>query len=163
MPYIRALAVFFVLGLAACTTTQYVSENPRHLAKRFCNFTQNERSSAPSTLFTPSLVSAINSALVRNDIIAKAHPDEKPPFGDGIPYQAYQDNAPVCSVGKWIGPEADLRLEINHKFPKEPTANWTDHIVLKKIGPEWRIDDILYGNDHTEGLRDALKNAFSSN
>ena len=163
MNFVRVLAVLFVLSLAACTTTQPASENPRRLAKRFCLFTNNEASSAPASLFTPSLVSAINSALVKNDIIARKYPDEKPPFGDGIPYQAYQDNAPVCSVGKWIGPEADLRLEISHKFPKEPTANWTDHIVLKKIGPQWRIDDILYGNDHTEGLRDALKNAFSSN
>src|SRR6266536_852039 len=45
-------------------------------------------------LVTRSLTAAINDAEKKNDDIAAAKPNDKPPLGDGVPYQSHPDQAP---------------------------------------------------------------------
>ena len=44
-------------------------------------------------LVTRSLGAAIDEAIRKNDEIAAAEPGDKPPLGDGVPFQSYPDDA----------------------------------------------------------------------
>lgn len=112
-------------------------------------------------LVTRSLSEAIDKALAKNDAIAAAHPEEKPPLGDGVPFQAYPDHAPVCRI-KAVAPlEGGIGVEIEHQFPDQPSASWTDRLVVKTEEGLAKIDDILYGPEKFEtGLRGALATVF---
>ena len=97
-------------------------------------------------------------------MIAKATPDEKPPFGDGIPYQAFPDVAPVCEVGKITEKSGRIELEIGYVFPETPNGIWTDALKLVPQGDRLLIDDILFANvangEPDQGLRKVLFEAF---
>ena len=59
------------------------------LAEAFCKTRTTGDAEAVKPLLTPSLLAVIAEAEDRNRIIAESTPDEKPPFGDGIPYQSF--------------------------------------------------------------------------
>jgi hypothetical protein len=133
----------------------------RAVAERFCTFLDGKRQ--PGTdLFTPSLLKIIAAAQAKNNMIAKAHPDEKPPLGDGIPYQAFPDQAIFCRPGQNLHSEHQLYMEVAYIFPDEPDADWVDHLKLVKVGTDWKIDDIIYGHNHTEHLRVVLQNVLAA-
>jgi hypothetical protein len=109
-------------------------------------------------------VKVIEEAKARNDVIAKATPDEKPPFGDGIPYQAFPDVAEGCEAGEISDESGRVEVEIDYLFPKTPKANWTDRLKLVADGDRLLIDDILFANvangEPDQGLRRVLFDAF---
>jgi hypothetical protein len=113
---------------------------------------------------TPSLTGAIDEAKARNDIIAKAAPAEKPPFGDGIPYQAFPDVPEACEVGRFSEKAGGGEIEVAYRFPSTKNADWTDRLKLVPDGNGFRIDDILFANvangEPDQGLRGALFDAF---
>jgi len=129
----------------------------------FCFVKDMPPAAGPVMIVTPALADEIGKALDKNEVIAKAHPDEKPPLGDGIPFQSYQDLTPKCEVGKISGEGVGAVVEIKHIFPDTPSANYSDRLVL---GPGWKpgfygIDDVLYGADGDNGtLRKTLVEAF---
>lgn len=129
----------------------------------FCLMKDNPPGPDLMVLATPSLAAEIGKALAKNDEIQKAHPDEKPPLGDGIPFQSYPDLSPKCEVGKVEGEGAGAVVEIRHGFPEAPSADYSDRIVL---GHGWTrgtlgIDDVLYGEKGGGGtLRRTLAEAF---
>jgi hypothetical protein len=85
----------------------------------------------------------------------------KPPLGDGVPFQAYQDVAPECRVGSVATAGDVVHVDVEHRFPDTPAANWTDRLVVRTEDGLARIDDILYGPEKFElGLRDVLDTAF---
>ena len=114
-------------------------------------------------LLTPSLVKVIEEAKARSDVIAKATPDEKPPFGDGIPYQSFPDVAEGCEAGE-ASDKMGIEIEVKYLFPKTPNADWTDRLKLVTEGDKLLVDDILYANvangEPDQGLRQALFEAF---
>lgn len=130
------------------------------LGEAFCLVKDFPETAGPAMLVTPSLEAEIRKAAERSDQIAKAHPDEKPPLGDGVPYQSFPDVAPACEVGAISGQGPGAVVEIRHRFPQEPGADFTDRLVL---GQGWHdgilgIDDVLYGAEGSEdGLRKVLK------
>jgi hypothetical protein len=102
-------------------------------------------------LLTPSLLAAMNEAIAKNDAYETAHPGDKPPLGDGVPFQSYPDVAPKC-VAADAAPDA-LEVDIEYRFD-DPEANWTDRVVLARVDGRLMVDDILYGvNGFQEGLR----------
>ena len=129
----------------------------------FCLMKDNPPGADLMVLVTPSLADEIGKALAKNDEIQKAHPDEKPPLGDGIPFQSFPDVSPKCQVGKVTGEGAGAVVEIRHGFPETPRADYSDRIVL---GEGWTrgtlgIDDVLYGEEGGGGtLRKTLVEAF---
>ena len=129
----------------------------------FCLVKDFPPAAGPTMIVTPALADEIGKALARNDVIAKAHPDEKPPLGDGVPFQSYQDATPTCEVGKIAGEGIGAVVEIRHIFPDTPSANYSDRLVL---GQGWQkdvygIDDVLYGAVGGNGsLRKTLVEAF---
>ncbi len=131
----------------------------KKLAEQFCTFLKTDAPPSAS-LFTPDLIKEIALAQRQNDVIAKAHPDEKPPLGDGVPYQGVPDHAPVCQPGTNIHVDHQVYMEVSHQFPKDAKSNWTDRLKLVKTVQGWRIDDIVYDPDYDIGLRDVLTESF---
>jgi hypothetical protein len=141
------------------------ADTPRAVAEKFCATRLDNDEKALRPLLAPSLVKAIEEAEARNDIIARASPDEKPPFGDGIPYQSFPDAAPVCEVGEEKQVPGRTEIEVRYLFPDNTSgANWTDRLVLIASDDLLLIDNVIFEtsvNDTDEiSLRSVLFNAF---
>lgn len=156
-----AAQLFFAAALAG---TALAADDPRSLGEAFCKARLSGSENATVALLTPSLIKVIDEAKARNDVIAKATPGEKPPFGDGIPYQAFPDVAPGCEVGKITDKSGRVEVEIEYLFPETPNGNWTDALKLVPEGDRLLIDDILFADvangEPDQGLRRVLFDAF---
>jgi hypothetical protein len=141
----------------------FAADDPRAVAAAFCKARLADDEAATMALLTPSLVKVIEEAKARSDVIAKATPDGKPPFGDGIPYQSFPDVAEGCEAGE-AGDKTGIEIEVKYLFPKTPNADWTDRLKLVTEGDTLLVDDILYANvangEPDQGLRQALFEAF---
>jgi hypothetical protein len=140
------------------------ADTPRAIAEKFCATRLEGDEKALRLLLTPSLLEAIEEAEARNDIIAKASPDEKPPLGDGIPYQTYPDMAPECEVGAEKQVDGRTEIELRNVFPDAEGTDWTDRLILVESAGRLLIDNIVFEtsvNDTDEiSLRSVLFNAF---
>ncbi len=158
------MRVILSIGLAAVLLASPAAaqeDDPGALLGRLFCHAGNEGEKAVRYLLTRSLNAEIDKALAKNDVIAAANPDEKPPLGDGVPFQAYQDVAPECRVGSVATAGDVVHVDVEHRFPDTPAANWTDRLVVRTEDGLARIDDILYGPEKFElGLRDVLDTAF---
>jgi hypothetical protein len=157
--------IFSALCLLLCFVGHALAaDTPRAVAGKFCATRLDGNEKALRPLLTPSLIKSIEEAEVRNDIIAKASPDEKPPFDDGIPYQSFPDAAPVCEVGDEKQVPGRTEIEVRYLFPDTEGANWTDRLVLIASDDRLLIDNVIFEtsvNDTDEiSLRSVLFNAF---
>lgn len=145
--------------LAACPAQ---AEDAAQIAEAFCAARQADDEAATLKLMTPSLQQAVQDAQARNQVLADANPMEKPPFGDGIPYQAFPDAAPVCNAGDKGELGGQATIQVRYEFPDEPSGSWTDRLVL--ADGDALIDDIVYQQFPTDsqlyGLRRSLREAF---
>jgi hypothetical protein len=152
------------LAVALFAGGALAADEPRSVAEAFCKARLADDEGKTLALLTPSLVKVIEEAKARNDVIAKATPDEKPPFGDGIPYQAFPDVAQGCEAGEISDKSGRVEVEIDYLFPETPKANWTDRLKLVADGHRLLIDDILFANvangEPDQGLRRVLFDAF---
>lgn len=137
---------------------QPVSETPVEVAQKFCDTHLPgtlEAEQATMQLLTPSLRAAMDEAVKKNDTWEAAHPGEKPPLGDGVPFQSYPDTPEKCVAGAVSadGTEVDIEYQFD-----DPLANWTDRVKLATVDGRLMVDDILYGvNGYDESLRSALE------
>jgi hypothetical protein len=161
---VRALAAGSLAFAVWCCGAALAFETQQEVGTAFCAARVANDEQQVRALLAPSLLKVIEEAERRNDAIAKATPDEKPPLGDGIPYQGFPDHAPVCKAGEAKQISGRTELEVRYEFPHAPDAGWTDSLVLVETGNGLLIDDILYQipANHTEqiGLRSVLFNAF---
>lgn len=153
-----------LLGVALFAAGAVAADDPRSVAEAFCKARLGDDEAATLALLTPSLVKVIDEAKARNDVIAKATPDDKSPFGDGIPYQAFPDVAPSCEAGKVTDASGRVEVEVTYLFPEAPKADWTDRLKLVAEGDTLLIDDIIFANvangEPDQGLRKVLFEAF---
>jgi hypothetical protein len=141
-----------------------VTLKPEHIGQMFCLSRLGNDEGAISGLLSPDLTAAIADAWAKDDAWEAANPGEKPPLGDGIPWQAWPDYAAECTVGLAALMATDSKIEIKYGFPASPDANFTDTLLLKRIAVDdfgtshWRIDNVSYatGGD----LRAVLLAAF---
>lgn len=116
-------------------------------------------------ILTTDLAKAIADAEAKDDAYSKKYPDEKPPLGDGIPWQSSPDYAAKCTTGLATLSKSDAKIEIKYDFPEYPAGDYTDTLILKKIPIEgmdvgyWRIDNVVYP-DGTD-LKASLVSAFA--
>lgn len=135
-------------------------ETPVQVAQKFCDTHRTgtaEAEQATMLLLTPSLKAAMDDAVKKNDAWETAHPGEKPPLGDGVPFQSYPDVAEKCVAGAVSadGTEVDIEYQFD-----DPLANWTDRVKLATVDGKLLIDDVLYGvNGYDQSLRSALESA----
>jgi len=163
--------ILTLASLALALTTlpaaaQMVTLSPAQIGQVFCISRLGNDMAPVQGLLTPDLTQAIADAEKSNAAWATANPGDKPPLGDGIPWQTYQDYAPECTVGP-VDPVMDEALvEIVYAFPESPDANFIDKLHLVEVEdptqsePVWRIDNVEYseGGD----LRAALVSAFAN-
>ena len=164
----RILAVaILATSFSGPAAAQMIILTPDAIGQIFCLSRIGNDMAPVEGLLTSGLSAAIAEAESKNAVIQKQHPDEKPPLGDGIPWQAVQDYAPQCSVGAVTLMMDEARVTLNYAFPAALDANFADSLLLKLVlgaWPEqqvWRIDNVAYG---TAGdLRKTLVNAFIAN
>lgn len=155
------VACLLIAGAHIATVAVRKPATPEAAGAQFCEAVLADNDRKIKRLATDDLRSAWNDAVKKNNEIAKANPDEKPPPGDGVPVSAFPDAMPVCEVAK-VMPKADGALvDIRHILPEDPKAGWTDRLVLKQEGAAWLIDDVLFPPSGRNGLRTALKAASS--
>jgi hypothetical protein len=131
---------------------------PVQLGQIFCAGRLANEMTPVRALLTPDLGKVIAAAEAKNAEIQKQHPDEKPPLGDGIPWQGAADHPPQCNPVGLTGTYDTPEVVLSYSFPDQPASDWTDNLMLKFIDGKVRIDDIKYGNGGF--LRKALEDAF---
>ena len=157
MTILRATLVAAFLALSLLPAKAAEPESLEALGKAFCVAKDFAPEAAMKTLLTASLAAAVQRAVEVNARIAAAHPDDKPPLGDGVPFQRFPDRAPVCEVGRITGAGAGALIEIRHVFPGSADASWSDRLL---VGPGQTgglgIDDVLYDATGDDSLRKLL-------
>jgi hypothetical protein len=149
---IHTVLVAFAMSCAATSALAHGRTPEATLVDLFCAQHGSDQHGY-SYLVTASLLELIDKAQAKNDEIQAATPDEKPPLGDGIPFQSYPDIAPSCTQGAF---GANSIVEVQYEFPETPDANWTDRLKLATENGLVKIDDVLYGKEGVEGLRKVL-------
>ena len=116
------------------------------LGEAFCKARIANDEEATRALLTPSLVKVIEEAEARSDLVAKSVPDEKPPLGDGIPYQAFPDVPAGCDVGAVIDKAGYVEVTVTYRFPDTPNADWSDRLKVVSDDGKAMVDDVIYAN-----------------
>ncbi len=159
------LSVAVALGLLAALPVRAdpVTLAPEQLGQIFCISRVGNDMAPVAGLMTPELASAIAEAEAADAAWSAANPGDKPPLGDGIPWQSAPDYAAVCTAGPATLMMDEASVPITYAFPEWPEAGFTDYLQLRLVGsPDglrvWRIDNLAYA---AEGdLRTALRLAF---
>lgn len=157
-------------GLALALTTppvaaQMVTISPAQVGQIFCISRLGNDMAPIRGLLTDSLAQAIADAESKDADWAAKNPGEKPPLGDGIPWQAYSDYAPQCATGNVEAQAGEASVEISYTFPDSLEASFTDRLRLRQVDgpiggfPVWRIDNVAYAH-HGGDLRSTLATAF---
>jgi hypothetical protein len=166
MPRLFASLLVAAMAAGISAAEAETSADAKQLGDLFCMVGKSGRDGGEfgrMYFVTRALGAAIDEAVKKNDAIATAKPDEKPPLGDGVPFQSYPDAAPVCHAGKFAEADGKPTVEIEYIFADTPDANWTDRLVLVGEDGRLRIDDVLYGTTNSgDGLRKALVELFSN-
>lgn len=168
----RLTIVLALLPLAAIAApvqaqTEMVTVSPEQIGEIFCISRTGNDDGILDGLLTAELRTLIAYSEARNDTIALAAPDEKPPLGDGIPFSSFPDYAAKCELGSIAIEGKSARIAIGYGFPDAPSADYTDTLDLRLVphpaNPDigiWRIDDIRYTTSGT--LRELLSTAFDA-
>jgi hypothetical protein len=144
--------------------TGMVTLKAEQIGQIFCLSRLGNDEAVLDGILTPELKSAIADAERKDGDWAAKNPGEKPPLGDGIPWQAWTDYAAICTVGLTTLMKTDAKVEIAYGFPEDASAGFTDTLILKRVpvagfdASFWRIDNIAYatGSD----LKTELVKAF---
>lgn len=153
-----------LLLLAGPAIAQPAALTPEQIGTIFCIARVGNDMAPVAGLLTGSLRDAIAAAEAENAAIAAQHPDEKPPLGDGIPWQSYPDLAPHCAAGAAMLMMDEASVALSYGFPDAPDAGFRDYLQLRLVDDAatgarvWRIDNLAYGTDGD--LRTALRLAF---
>lgn len=159
----RRLVAALLMGVAMQGVALANDDEAKAFAQAFCSLGDLEQGMGRMYLLSASLTEAVKSALAENAKLQAATPDEKPPLGDGVPWQSVPDRAPVCEAGAVLAEGESTLVEVRYSFPDAPDANWTDRLVLIPGGGALVIDDIRYGAEGDDDtLRKALTEAFRS-
>lgn len=159
-----ALTVIAILT-AVPALAQPATLTPRQIGEIFCAARTGNDMAPVTALLSDTLTAAIADAEAQNAVIAAARPDEKPPLGDGIPWQAWPDYADACVPGEVTFMMDAATVAIAYSFTAYPDADFTDTLKLRLIeepaprGRTWRIDDVAYATDGD--LRTTLTAAFA--
>jgi hypothetical protein len=157
----------FVLALTTLSAAaQMITLSPTQIGQIFCIARLGNDMAPVTGLLTPALTLAIADAETKDTAWAAANPGEKPPLGDGIPWQTYQDYAPRCAVGTVTAAAGRASVELSYAFPDAPEANFTDTLALVQVAdpmasePLWRIDNLAYSDGGD--LKSMLVSAFAN-
>ncbi len=145
-----------VLVLAGVTGSAALAQDAAGLALRFCDAVRQSSEPAAEALMTPDLQDAIARLRAADADYRRAHPEEKPPLGDGLRLTAFPDGLESCRP-EAAGPSG---VDLVYAPGSDPAATWRDRLVLVP-GPEGGvlIADILYSPDFATRFSDWLSDA----
>lgn len=159
----RLIAATFGIALLTQGTAFAQDDVTVPYVQAFCSLGTVDGGSGRAYLATPELGEAIRTAMAENARLQEADPQEKPPLGDGVPWQSFQDVAPACEPGAVTTEGERLVAEVKYSFPDSPGSGWIDRLVLVKA-PDGvlYVDDVRFGaTGEDETLRKTLAEAFS--
>jgi len=130
-------------------------------ASKFCRAVVADSDWRAKMIMTDELKDQWRAAEKQNAAIQRARPDEKPPLGDGIQLASFPDAMPECVVGKITKRGENTLVNINRMDPANPSANWTDRIVIKQVGNSYLVDDVIFPSNGG-ALRTALNRAINT-
>jgi hypothetical protein len=160
----RATRAAVVIAVLAWAGIANAAETPEDVARAFCAARVSSSDEATRKVLSHGLLDAIAEAEKRNAAAQAAMPDDKPPLGDGIPYQSFPDVPEACAPGKVTVVGNVTEVGVVYSFASSPNAGWTDVLLLAPGGEGYLIDDIrLLGSaDGSDAvlLSDVLKSAF---
>lgn len=138
---------------------------PAQIGEIFCVARLADDPDLLDGLLSDELRTQIAYAEARNDRLARAFPDDKPPLGDGIPWASFPDRAETCMLGSVATEGASARVVITYGFGNDPAAEFADTLELvQRPHPydpdrgQWRLNDIRYTTSGTLG--EALHSLF---
>lgn len=149
LPIVLAALASFTLPASA----QMVIISPEQIGQIFCIGSIGNDMAPIEAMLTPKLDELVAKAWDNNDAFVAAHPDEKSPLGEGLPWHGFTDYADGCTVGTVVIAKDKAIVPINYTFSKFPEANYTDLIKLERLelylnwGTVWRIADLEYADD----------------
>jgi hypothetical protein len=163
MKYLRLCCASFVI--CVCASPIFSQSTPRAAVEAFYRYDRSHSQTfdranidARRRWFSPELYRLFLNELKRQAAFLKKNPTDKPYFGDGLPFQPWDE---VCDGDKGIRRTVMVRQEFRRAtraaatatfaYPK-PCAN-SDPVVytigLVRVKDGWVIDDINYGEDTT--------------
>ncbi len=109
--------------------------------------------------FTSELTKLFQNEIRRESLFAQKHPDEKPYFGDGFPFNPYEEcivNEKIILNKIEIG-EAKIAansaaVEVKFSIPKECEAQVSEPLIdtyvvkLTKVKTRWLINDWIFSD-----------------
>jgi len=151
------IALVLISLLAVPTARAQENDDLLVLGQLFCDLRKGGVEQPVRYLLTKAMLEAIDAAEVVSAAAEAAHPDDKPPLGDGIPFQSFPDVADTCQPSDHGVSGQDAWIAISYTFTLSPDANYTDRVVVKSENGRRLIDDVLYGSDkYGSSLRQAL-------
>ncbi|MEO8882150.1 MAG: hypothetical protein ABI377_01835 [Devosia sp.] len=167
IPAVFLIAVLFASALPALAddaTSGPTKLTPLQIGQVFCISRVGNDMAPVEAIVTPSLKQAIAKADALDAAWQKKNPGEKPPLGDGLPWQASPDYTANCTASDSATTGKDARVNISYSFADDPAGNYTDVLELKPeldkdIGDNvWRIDDVMFADKST--MRQQMVDAF---
>ena len=166
----RTLLVAALLAIVVATPKPSLAEDtgpviisPAQIGQIFCISRIGNDMAPVEALLTPDLTAVIAHAWDVNSAYEDEYPGEKPPLGDGLPWQAWPDYAAQCDVGAVTIDGDTATVALSYGFPEYPRANFIDTLQLVLVDDAelglkvWRIDNIAYEDGD---FRAALEAAF---
>lgn len=153
-----------LLASALPAQAQMATIEPEQIAEIFCIGSLGNDMAPVEALLSNDLQALVAEAWEKNAAFEAAHPGEKPPLGDGLPWRTWPDYADGCIVDEALTEREMSIVTINYTFSEAPDANYSNELVLRPAtfadgAPlVWRIDDIDLGEGHT--FRSVLASAF---
>ncbi len=167
MRHAITLATLPLLLLSALPArAEMVSITPEQIGQIFCIGSLGNDMTPVSSVLTDDLRAVIDDAYAKSNEYQNAHPGDKPPMGDGVPWRTWPDYADGCTVGDATVRDLVATVVINYTFSEYPEANYSNALVLLPSYPEngppyvWRINDVDLGEGNT--LREFIYGTFEA-
>ncbi len=162
----HAISVILPLLLASAlpAQAQMPTIEPEQIAEIFCIGSVGNDMAPVEALFSDDLRALVAEAWEKNAAFEAAHPGDKPPLGDGLPWRTWPDYADGCTAGEGMAEREMATVAVNYTFSEAPDANYSNELILRPASLAdgaplvWRIDDIDLGEGQT--FRSILAGAF---
>lgn len=123
---------------------------PREIARDFCAAGITGTMARVEPDLSPALKTSIDTAQRHSDALQAAHPDDKPPLGDGIPWRSWQDSADSCTPGAAKLEGNSASIPVAYAFVATPSADYADTLILiRTASGAWQIDDVAFATGST--------------
>lgn len=158
------IPMLLLCALPAQAQSEMVTITPEQVGQIFCIGSLGNDMTPVGAMLSDDLRSLIDDAFARSNEYELAHPGDKPPLGNGVPWRSWQDYADGCTVGEASVRDLVATVVINYTFSEYPDANYSNSLILLPNYPEngppyiWRISDVDLGDGNT--LRESIYAAF---